>query len=175
MAYFVHFLLPGELIFTWVIFYDHVHVSQLTDSVRNFLTAYSVHIPPMLTYLFYVPPIHDLCQKDSLVYYFVYLLLLGGLFFTFYGYVHVSLVMYSVHIPPLVDLFCTKGSFWRLILYTYFSMFDLFSTRTTSSWPSLQIIDFYVQFCLFSSPWWSDIGRHFMTSFTSLWWPILYT
>ena len=37
MDYFVHFLLFGELIFTWEIFYDHVRVP---------LTTYSVHIPP---------------------------------------------------------------------------------------------------------------------------------
>ena len=47
-----------------------------------------------------------------------YLLLAGELFLRLH--VYVPLVTYSVHIPPLGNLFCTYGSFWRLF-YTYTS------------------------------------------------------
>ncbi len=52
----------------------------------------------------------------------------------FYGAVHLRLVTYSVHIPPLVDLFSTQGCLWKHILYTYVFIFCLFCTSTTCSW-----------------------------------------
>ena len=72
-------------------------------------------------------------------------------------HVHVPLVTNSVDITSLSDLFCRYGTFWRLILYTYFSMFDLFSTSTGSFWPSLYSSYFYGLYCLFSSPWWAHL------------------
>ena len=61
------------------------------------------------------------------------------------------------------DLFCRYGTFWRLILYTYFSMFDLFSTSTRSCWPSLYTCDFYGLFVYFLLLGWL-IFTHFITT-----------
>ena len=78
-------------------------------------------------------------------------------------HVHVPLVTTSVHITPLSDLFCRYGTFWRLILYTYFSMFDLFSTSTRSFLPSLYTCDFYGPFVYFLLLGWL-IFTHFIAT-----------
>ena len=88
---------------------------------------------------------------------------------------HVPLVTNSVHITPLSDLFCRYGTFWRLILYTYFSMFDLFSISTRSFWPSLYSSDIYGLYCLFSSPRLAYLYICYSDMCTNLCWPILYT
>ena len=91
---------------------------------------------------FYIQPFHELvCTLVTFITYFVYLYLLAGLIFHI-----VSLVTYSVHIPLLGDLFCTEGCFWRLILYTYIRMFDLFSKSTTSSCHRLYTSEFLAYF-----------------------------
>ncbi len=71
-----------------------------------------------------------------------------------------------VHTTPLSDLFCRYGTFWRLLLYNYFSMFDLIFTSTS---------DFHGLYCLFSSPWWSYLYISYRDMCTKLCWPILYT
>ena len=93
-----------------------------------------------------------------------------GLFLHFLaGYVHVFLVMYSVHIPPLDDLFCTHTSSWWPILYirNFLKAYSvhipshiwLFSKRHLYLW------------CFMST---CAPGDLFCTHTTS-WWPILYT
>ena len=83
------------------------------------------------------------------------------------------------------DLFWTYGTFWLLFLNTPVHV-DLLSIITTYSWPSLYTSQFYVLFCIFTSPWWAyhymgDIlwitcacssGDLFCTHTSSLW-PIL--
>ena len=84
---------------------------------------------------------------------------------------HVPLLTYSVPLPSLDDVFCTQGTFWRLILYTYFPMFDLFSTTTTSWWPCLftcEFIAYFVYLLLLR-----EISYDYMGAY--LWWTILYT
>ena len=50
------------------------------------------------------------------------------------------------------DLFLTYGTFWLLFLNTPAHV-DLLSISTTYSWPSLYTSQFYVLFCIFTSPW----------------------
>ena len=83
------------------------------------------------------------------------------------------------------DLFWTYGTFWLPFLYAPAHV-DLLSISTTYSLPSLYSSQFYVRFCIFTSPWWGyymgDIlwitcarssGDLFCT-YTSSLWPILH-
>ena len=91
-SYFVYFVSLGELIFTWHIYY--LHVLLVTYSVqKDFLTAYSVHIPPYvdLNFFFY------------------------GLFFIFTSPWWAYFYIYNARMSA--DLICTPTLSWWPILY----------------------------------------------------------
>ena len=133
---------------------------------------YSVQIPPCFD-LFSIsttsswPSLYTLVTFMAL---YVYLLLLGELMFTwviFYDYMGKKpLVTYSVHLPPLIDLFCTYGT-------------CLFYTQTTPCWPILSkyylFLTLYVLFCWFIPLWWAFFCIFYGYICTYIWWPILYT
>ena len=111
--YFVHFLLVGEPNFTCLIF--HVHVLTLT---------YSVNIPPHkesferlsfdLNSISTTYSWPSLSTRDFITS-FVYLLLLGGLIFTYFMATCTS-----------GDLLCTYTFFWWPILYTWNFLMDYY-------------------------------------------------
>ena len=70
--------------------------------MTTFFKAYSVHIPPLFTYILYVPPLHDLiCTVVNFMANFIYFFLVGFSLHIFWLHVHVLLVTYAVHIPPI--------------------------------------------------------------------------
>ena len=78
--------------------------------------------------------------------YFVHFLLFGELVFTCH--------ILRPNARSSGDLFWTYGTFWLLFLNTPAHV-DLLSISTTYSWPSLYTSQFYVLFCIFTSPWWA--------------------
>ena len=80
---------------------------------------------------------------------------------------------YSVHLPPLIDLFCTYRTFFK---HTPLS-FIFFSVSNTSSWPSLHTSEFYDLFCSFTFSFLRLSYRLIFYGYlcTYLWWPNLYT
>ena len=82
---------------------------------------------------------------------------------------------YSVHLPPLIDLFCTYRTFWLTIFhidhptlnYSFYvpSILDIFFILVT----------LYVLFCKFIPPWWACSCIFYGYICTYFWWPILYT
>ena len=85
--------------------------------------AYSVYIPPCV-YLFYISTTSSWPSLYTPNFYGLICLFTS----TWRAYVYVSdilwlhadvpLVTYSVHLPPLIDLFCTYETYWLTILYT---------------------------------------------------------
>ena len=123
--------------------------------------------------------------------YFVYLLLLGELIFTYF--------MAKCECTSC-DLFCLREfSFWPIIYTKYFLMayslqlyslfwrflmafsvhitpnVDLIPISPTSSWPCLYTRDFYDLFCIFTSPWWAYVYIFYVYMCTYLWWHTPYT
>ena len=78
--------------------------------------------------------------------YFVHFLLFGELIFTCH--------ILQPNARSSGDLFWTYGTFWLLFLHTP-ALVDLLPISTTYSWPSLYTSQFYVLFCIFTSPWWA--------------------
>ena len=97
------------------------------------LVTYSVHIPPLgnlfctygrfwrlfctytfpcLSYSLQVARLHSYSYTSDFCGLFYFLLKTYHIMTA-----HVPLVMYSVHIPRLGDLFCTYGIFWWLFVY----------------------------------------------------------
>ena len=138
--------------------------------IRNFLTAYSVHIPPHVD-LFILWTTYSWLRLCTIMYNFFSLV---GLFLHFMStcmslwwcilYTYPLLVTYSVRREVFEDLFCTHTSpcltcslrvplrhdlVWRLLIFMANFVYFLFICEL--------------------------ILRDFMTSCMSLWWPILYT
>ena len=100
-------------------------------------------------------------------------------------HLHVSLVTYSVHIPPLGDLFCTHTyALWPILyirncLMAYYVNIlphvDLNSVGTTYSWRSLYTSDYMAFFFLYLFHLGGLIYTYIMTTFTYLRWLNLYT
>ena len=166
MAYFVHFLLVGEPIFTWI-FYDYLCVPLVTYSLHiplfgyicYFLMVYSVHIPPR-RFIFYNYHL------------FMYTREFYGLFCIFASpwgaYLYMGDILWLSCERSWGDLFCTLTSCWWRIFYIRKILIDycvnisphfyLFSLSTKCSWHSLYTSDFHGLFCLFSSPWWANLS-----------------
>ena len=118
--------------------------------IRMFLKAYSE----------YIPPHNDLNTTSSyLVFYtgeyygllYIYYCLVSLYLYWWHG-LHVSLVIYSIHIPSLDDI---HGKVFEVLMCTHTSPCLTYSlTSTISSWPSLDTCDFFALFSLFS-PWWA--------------------
>ena len=109
-AYFVYLLFLGELIFIWL------------TCARFSGDLVCTHTSSCLTYSLQVPPLHGLVFTPVILWRILFISFSLGTLFTweiYYDPVQVTLVIYSVHVPPLVDLFCTYGTFWWLILVTY--------------------------------------------------------
>ena len=122
MAYFLYLLLVDGIIFTYIMA-SYAPTSAILYIYLLFMT-YSVHrevfgglhILPCFwlsstSTNFSWPSLWSIFSLVSLFLHIIWL------------QVHVPLVTTSVHITPLSELFCRYGTFWRLILYTYFSMF----------------------------------------------------
>ena len=170
MAYFVYLLLLDGLTFTYFmaicvcpsgdLFCTHTSYWWPILYTGKFLNDSLVHIltSPCLTYSPKVSHVHDLdWTLLNFMTYFVYLLLLGELIFTYF---------IAKCVCSSCDLFCTRNfSFWFIvytkkffdrlfstivqsILYIYFSLslafiwvtfyglHDLFCTNTSSWWPT---------------------------------------
>ena len=120
----------------------------------------------MTTYLFLMT------NSVHIVYYFVYLLLLGGLIFTFTGWLRARLSgdVFCTH-TSYGDVFCTKGFFKAYSVHTPSNVW-LFSTRTTSS---ILFIFFSVSLRLYDVLWVHIPLGDLLCTPTTSWWPILYT
>ena len=151
----IWFYLWWPILYIYILFYSYGTFDGL------FRTHTSSCFP-----IFYVPPLHYVISAVvAFMAYFVYLYLSLGLS------LHILRLTYSVPLPSLDDVFCTQGTFWRIILYNYFPMFDLFSTSTTSWWPSLFTCEFMAYFVYLLLL--REISNDYMGAY--LCWTILYT
>ena len=189
MAYFVYFLLLGELVFTWDITYDYVHVLFVIYSVRKVLFDDFFCRHTSLCWLKY-QPYYRVCTLLNFTSYFVYLLLLGEhiiRWMIFYG-LHVHIVSYSMatYTRTSGDLFCIHTFSWWPILYI---RIFLMSYLTYSSRSFFTVVTFMASFVhlllllgefmftsvIFYGYMCMRLSLHFMATCTHLWWPILYT
>ena len=116
--YFVYLLLLGGIIFTfsgWLrarlsgdVFCTHTSYGWRI-LYEGIFQAYSVHISSHV-WLF------STRTTSSILFIFFFS---ASLSLCDVLWVHITLGTYSVHLPPLGDLFCTHGNFWWFILYTY--------------------------------------------------------
>ena len=84
-----------------------------------------------------------------------------------------SLYFLHVIVLPLVNYSVHRGFLKAYSVHKSFHV-DLFSTSTTSSWPSFYTRDFYGQFYLFtysSFVWLSLLEIYFMATCKWHWWP----
>ena len=161
--------------------------------------------PPLFTYILYVPPLHDLiCTVVTFMANFIYFFLVGFSLHIFWLYVHVLLVTYAVHIPPIgtyaVHTEVFKGLFsispcsiysvhlfvcTSVIFTSYFVYFVLLG-ELIFTWHiyylhvplvtySEQKVLFNGLFCTHTPPCWSKIPIYDVFSiFTSPWWAYFY-
>ena len=145
--------------FLWLpIQYTYLLLVTYTARTEVF-EGYFVHILPHVWPILYKYHVFILiCTLVTFVTFFYFLLLETYHIMT----AHVPLVINSVHIPRLGDLFCTYGTFWWLFVYI-----------PPPHFLSLYTIAFYGVFCIFTSSWRSFyMGGIYIRTF--LCWPILY-
>ena len=120
----------------------------------------------MTTYLYLMT------NSVHIVYYFVYLLLLGGLIFTFPGWLRARLSgdVFCTH-TSYGDVFCTKGFFKGLFCTHTFACFTIFYKDHLFNFVYLLLGELKFMWCFMST---YTPGDLFCTH-TSSWWTILYT
>ena len=171
----------------------------------HFLMAYSVHIPPLFTYILYVPPLHDqICTVVTLMANFIYFFLVGFSLHILWLYVHVLLLTYAVHIPPIgtysvhtevfkglfsispCSIYSVKLFVCTSVIFTSYFVYFVLLGELIFTWHiyylhvplvtySVQKVLFNGLFCTHTPPCWSKIPIYDVFSiFTSPWWVYFY-
>ena len=138
--------------------------------MNKFLMAYSVHIPPMLTYFFYVPPIHDLNPISTTsswisLYTSNFYCLICSLSSPWWANLYLRDILWPCA-RISADRFC------RLTLYTYPPILTDFMYVPPIHDFGQKIRLYTILYIYFSLV---GLYLHFLATCTSFWWYILYT